>query len=200
MDELGILYREIELSPDSHILDMGCGAGYLSAEIANHYSSHLTGIDFDEGSIIHARKVFLNNPKLNFIHGDGILASFEASAFDLICFLDSLHFTRTDEKLYELLDKCLNMLKPAGKLAILHGRDNQQIVKWGQNNFITVKTVDLIESNKKLWRNVFNELITMASELQTEVPDTYERIKTECIEKLNNNGWGSRWLYIFEKQ
>ena len=108
MDELDVLYREIKLPPDSHILDMGCGPGYMSAEIAGHYNSRLTGIDFDENSIIHAKKVFSDSPTLNFIHGDGRIISFEMSTFDLICFCDSLHFTRTNEELHTLLDKCLN--------------------------------------------------------------------------------------------
>lgn len=199
MEELEMLYREVTLSPDSFILDMGCGTGYISAEIAEHYDSRLIGIDFDEGAISHAKKNFSNNPTLNFMHGDGNEISFEASTFDLIYFCDSLHFTRTDEKLYALLDKCLHMLKPGGKLAIFRGQDNNQVSTWGKTNNILLKTIDLIETNKSLWRNVFIEFIVMASELRNEVPETYERLKYECIEKFGNIGWWNRWLYIFKK-
>jgi len=201
MEELEILYREVNLPADSHILDMGCGTGHISAEIAKHYNARLTAIDFDEGSITHARKTFADNPAFNFICGDGSAASFETSTFDLICFCDSLHFTQTDDKLYALLDKCWGTLKPGGKLAIFRRKDNNQINIWGQNNDAPFKTVDLTETNKNLFRGVFVELITMAAELQREVPETYERIKNECIEyHLKSIGWDSRWLYILKKQ
>ncbi|MCL2775412.1 MAG: class I SAM-dependent methyltransferase [Oscillospiraceae bacterium] len=185
---------------DSHILDMGCGAGYIGAEIAEHYNARLTAVDFDEGSIAHAKKTFSSNSVFNFICGDGCAVSFETAAFDLICFCDSLHFTRTDDKLYALLDKCWTVLKPGGKLAIFRGKDSNQVIIWGQNNNISLKTVDLTETNKNLFRGVFVELITMAPELQKEVPETYERIKNECIEyHLQHIGWDSRQLYIFNK-
>jgi len=200
MSELEILYRAVELPPDSHILDIGCGNGYMSAEIAGHYKSRLTGIDFDEGSITHAQKAFANNPAFDFIHGDGRNVSFEASTFELICFCDSLHFTRNDEEKYALLDKCLMMIKPGGKIAIFCGKDYQQVDLWGQNNNIAASKFDLIESNINLWRNVFSELITMSSELRSEVPETYERIKGECIEKIKSDSWGSRWLYVFNRK
>jgi len=86
------------------------------------------------------------------------------------------------------------MLKPGGKLAIFHGMDNRQIIAWGQNNGIPIKTIDLLETHKKLWCNVFNEIITMSRELRAEIPETYRRIKGECIEVIENDGWLPRWL------
>ncbi|MCL2320942.1 MAG: class I SAM-dependent methyltransferase [Oscillospiraceae bacterium] len=132
--------------------------------------------------------------------GNGSKVSFKESTFDLICFCDSLHFTQTDKELYAILDKCLLMLKPNGKLAIFCGNNSEQLDIWGQNNNIPVQIVDLIETNKKLWCNVFSELITMSSELRKEVPETYERIKSECIEKLQWESWSPRWLYIFNNK
>ena len=92
------------------------------------------------------------------------------------------------------------MLKPGGKLAIFCGKDNQQVALWGQNNNITANKFDLIETNINLWRNVFIELITMSSELRSEIPETYERIKGECIDKIKSDSWGPRWLYVFNKK
>jgi ubiquinone/menaquinone biosynthesis C-methylase UbiE len=199
MDELEILYREIHLSPNSHILDMGCGTGHISVEIAKHYNSRLTAIDFDDGSINHAKKTFANNPAFNFIHGDGCEVFFETFIFDLITFCDSLHFTRTDEKLYALLDRCWTMLKPGGKLALFRWEDKNQVAIWAQNNNLSLNMIDLIETYKKLSRNVFIELITMSTELRVEIPETYERLIEESIQKLKNGDWGHRWLYILNK-
>jgi ubiquinone/menaquinone biosynthesis C-methylase UbiE len=198
MDELEILYREVNLSPDSHILDMGCGPGYISVEIAEHYNSRLTAIDFDEGSVLHAKKTFANNHAFDFIQGDGCEVSFEASAFDLICFCDSLHFTRTEEKLYALLEKCWIMLKSGGKIAIF-GWKNEKVDIWVTNNSLFLKAIDLNEIHKKFWRKTYEEIIAMASELHNEVPETYERIKDECMQVEDVGSWGNRWLYILTK-
>ena len=203
MNELEILYREVNLSPDSHILDIGCGTGHISVEIATHYNSHLTGIDFDEGSITYAKKTFLNNTAFEFIYGDGSKICFEPSSFDLICLCDSLHFAQTLEELYSVLDKYMVMLKPDKNLVIFcNDYVIQQVLKWIINKCVPYpyKSFDLIETNKELWRNVFSELITMSSELQREIPDTYKRIKGECITKLNENGWMPRKLFIFTKK
>jgi len=201
MDELGILYHEVELLPDSHILDMGCGAGYVSAEIAAHYNSRLTAIDPDD-AITHAQKVFANNPAFNFIQGDATELHFQAAAFDLICFCDSLHLTQTDEKLYALLDKCWNILKSGGKLAIFRGNDNNQVNIWGQNNNVSLKTIDLKDGVTKFYKKALKEILAMESEISNEVPETCERIKNELLadERYIDENKIHRWLYIFTKQ
>ena len=51
-DELGLFYREVDLAPGSHILDIGCGPGYISAAVAEHFSSRVTGVDIDEGAVV----------------------------------------------------------------------------------------------------------------------------------------------------
>ena len=213
MNELEILYREVELLPDSHILDMGCGAGYIGVEVAGHYNSRLTGVDYDEGSIAHAKKAFSRNPAYNFIRGDGSEVSFEASAFDLILFCDSLHFTHTAEKLHALLDKCWAMLKPGGSLAIFRGKlpldeienCNTQVALWGKNNNIPFKEIGgLTEANRKFNRKAINELLSLESELRSEVFETFERIKGELINAKSDNldvpaPSEMRWLYVFTK-
>lgn len=214
MNELEILYREAILPSDSHILDMGCGSGDMSAEIAGHYKAQLTGIDADEGSILCAQNKF---PAYNFILGDGSSFPFESSAFNLICFCDSLHFTRTTENLRNLLDKCLIMLKPNGKLAIFWSKNmmfdkafqestanHTQVGLWGEDNNIPFKAVDLTDMNRNFWSIFAKELLAMETELRREIPETYERLKDECTSyvngdnnKLNISVDGYRWLYIF---
>jgi len=80
--ELELCFREVRLLPGSHILDIGCGAGYISDAVARQYRSFVTGIDIDEYAIAHAKKVFLDRPLLNFQVADGNELSFEASSFD----------------------------------------------------------------------------------------------------------------------
>jgi 2-polyprenyl-3-methyl-5-hydroxy-6-metoxy-1,4-benzoquinol methylase len=86
-----LCFREVRIFPDSHILDIGCCAGYIADAIARQYRSFVTGIDIDELAIAHAKKVFADRPWLNFRVADGNALSFEASSFDMICFFDTLY-------------------------------------------------------------------------------------------------------------
>jgi SAM-dependent methyltransferase len=209
-DELDVCFREVRLFTDSHILDIGCGSGYISEAVARHYRSLVTGIDMDEYAIAHAQRVFAGNPLLNFQVADGNELSFGASTFDGIFFFDTLYFTGSAEKLRLLLDKCLLMLKDGGKLVVFWSRnsmdearepaaDNTQVGRWGIDNNIRCKTFDLSESNKAFWRKAMTETLAMESVLRNELPETYKQVLDECVHAAKNVDGLFRWLYIFTK-
>ena len=209
--ELELFFNEVRLLPGSHILDIGCGPGYISAFIAKHYDSIVTGIDIDEYAIGHAEKIFSDNPLLNFQVADGNEISLEASSFDLICFLDTLYFTASAEKLRSLLDKCLFMLKTGGKLVIFWSGNpmddaqkpafnNTQVGLWGINSNVPFEAFDLAESNKEFWRKAKTEILSMETELRREIPQTYQQVLHECIHAEENVENIFRWLYIFARQ
>ncbi len=209
-DELEVFFHEVSLLPGSHILDIGCGPGYISAVVAKGYSSIVTGIDIDEYAIAHAKKIFSDNPLLNFEVADGNELSFEASSFDLIYFFDTLYFTGSAEKLRLLLDKCLFMLTTGGNLVIFWSRNpmdeareptfnNTQVGQWGVDNNIRFKAFDLTESNKEFWRKAMTETLSMESELCREIPETFKQVLEECLHADRNVENIFRWLYVFTK-
>ncbi len=217
MDELELFYREVTLSPESLILDMGCGPGYISAAVAEHFRSHVTGIDIDEGAISYARKTFSDHPKLHFQRADGNKISFEASSFDLIYFFDTLYFTGSIEKLHTLLGTCLILLKPGGKLAVFWSNHpttwfgiqeptagTTPVGIWGSHNNVPVAVLGLTETYRRFWLKAIKEISAMRSELRNEIPETYETLMDECsrFSKLcakGDAGGMFRWLYIFTK-
>ena len=91
---------------------------FQALSVANHYHSYLPGVDIDEFAIVHAKQIFSNSPLLDFQVADGNSISFDPSTFNLICFFDTLYFTGIPERLRPLLDRCLIMLNPGGKLAV----------------------------------------------------------------------------------
>ncbi len=217
MDELELFYREVDLLPDSHILDMGCGPGYISAAVAEHFRSHVIGIDIDEGVISHARETFSDDLMLNFQCADGNKISYEATSFDLIYFFDTLYFTGSTGNLRTLLDKCLTLLKPGGKLAIFWSNhpttwfgiqepnaETTPVGTWGSENNVPVKAVDLTETYRKFWLKAIKEVLAMISELRNEIPETSETLMDECSRfsqlcAKGDAGGMFRWLFIFTK-
>ena len=197
--------------PISHVLDIGCGPGYISAFIARHYICTVTGIDIDKYAIAHAKKVFSDNPLLDFQVADGNELGFKTCCYDLICFFDTLYFTASAEKLCLLLDKCHYMLNNNGKLVVFWSSnqmdeakeptfDNTQVGLWGINNNMLFKAFDLTQSNKEFWRKAKKELLLMETQLQREIPQTYKQVLQECINAEKNEENLFRWLYIFTKR
>lgn len=215
-DELELFFREIDLPPHSHILDMGCGSGYMSAVVAERLNSHVTGIDIDEQTIAFAKKTFENNNSLDFQLLDYNEIAFKENTFDLIYFFDTLYFTLSIEKLRFLLDKCYKILKPGAKLAVFWSNhpnmyemkepcaDNTQVGIWGNDNNIQVKSFDLTDPHRLFWQKALAENLNMENELRTEIPEIFENLLKERtyfddLCKKGDDGGIYRWLYIFSK-
>jgi len=222
-DELELLYREVSLQPNSHILDVGCAAGYITAAVAEHYKSTATGIDIHEGTIEHAKKAFSDKANLHFHVMDANEMPYEAESFDLICFFDTLYF-ETITKVRSLLDKCFNMLKPNGKLIVFWtnqpantpygyfetfemsepSANNTQVGLWGIDNQLNFKAIDLTETHRMFWIKGLAEYRALEDELKSEMLEEYQLALGEftnnaaLCEKGDAGGF-FRWFYVFKK-
>lgn len=101
--------------PNLYILDVGCGAGYMSLELARN-GYHVTAIDISKACIKIAQKMRKENP-----YKDGF-GSLEYKAipfhktsgfYDVVLFCGSLHHMAN---LREVVDKAFEMLSPGGYL------------------------------------------------------------------------------------
>jgi len=214
--ELELFYNEIKLSPESLILDVGCGLGYLTASISSHYNSDIIGIDIDEKSIILAKKQFEKNPRTDFHIMNANYLDFENSSFDLIYFFDTIYFVDTLQMLYSILNKCSDLLNPNGKLALFCSDNPQlninnnyldyhyEIKKWSNDNNKLYKTIDLTNEYRHFWPNAYKESLSMKYEFYSEVPDAYEKLLAKCsyFSELclrGNDGGMFRYLDIIGK-
>jgi 2-polyprenyl-3-methyl-5-hydroxy-6-metoxy-1,4-benzoquinol methylase len=217
--ELELFFREVTLPSHSQILDIGCGPGYITAAVAKHYKSHVTGIDIDNDVIDHANRIFSDDTALDFYVQNGNEVSYNAESFDLIYFFDTLYFTQSAEKLRSLLDKCFRMVKPAGKLAVFwRNQPNKyfnifdmeptarhtQAALWGLDNQLPFKAFDLTESHRLFWYKAAAELKAMERELRAELPEHFKKLSDECAHftalcDKGDAGGLFRWLYVFDK-
>jgi SAM-dependent methyltransferase len=78
------------------VLEVGCGPGYLSLELARH-GYDVTGLDLSERAIHHARRVAEEDPwkaergPLHYVCGDIARLQVSEQPFDAIVFLGALH-------------------------------------------------------------------------------------------------------------
>ncbi|AYN68194.1 class I SAM-dependent methyltransferase [Euzebyella marina] len=137
------LIKLLDPQPKEQVLDLGCGSGQLTSEIAA-FGSEVTGIDKSESMIEEAKKRF---PNLHFEVGDA--TSYDAEGtYDAVFSNAALHWV-TDYQ--EAIVKMYQNLKPGGRLVVeLGGEGNvEAIVSALRHSLLTHGFVE--QSNLKLW-------------------------------------------------
>jgi ubiquinone/menaquinone biosynthesis C-methylase UbiE len=103
------------------ILEIGCGNGWLSNQLAAVENFEVTGIDINKTELQQARRVFIRN-NLNFFYGD-IRHSILGDKFDIIVFASSLQYFNAPN---EILNCSLDILKPEGEIHIIDTKFYQE--------------------------------------------------------------------------
>jgi len=112
---LGLVGR-LGLRGDEHILDIGCGDGKITAELAARASlGSVLGIDNSAEMIVFAKNMFPRSahPNLSFRYEDAVNLTF-SQEFDVIVAFASLHWTAD---LAKVLQGVKSSLAPGGRFA-----------------------------------------------------------------------------------
>jgi len=152
--------NSIQFKGEETVLDVGCGDGRLTAEIAKRVpNGKVLGIDLSANMIQEAQKTFGNIPNLSFECID--VTKFDAkNKFDLSVSFSTFHWI---EKQLDALKSIYIALKPGGQLFI-------KMTASGKNQIS-----DVMESAK--WRNV---LQTSKSHFQAQSPETIRLMLEQC--------------------
>jgi 2-polyprenyl-6-hydroxyphenyl methylase/3-demethylubiquinone-9 3-methyltransferase len=119
------------LKPQSTILDVGCGAGFLSNELA--LAGHLvTGVDLSESSLVVARR-YDQTQSVKYLVCDAFHLPFPDGHFDALCAMDFLEHVEDPAK---VIKEFARVLKPGGKF-FFH-TFNRNIIAW----FVIIKLVE----------------------------------------------------------
>lgn len=107
---------QLRLNGDETILDVGCGDGRITAEIAKRVPhGHLLGIDISQNMIDEAQKNFGNIENLTFQCVDLVKFSSDKK-FDRAVSFATFHWIKDQEA---ALKNIFNVLKPGGKLNLM---------------------------------------------------------------------------------
>lgn len=111
------LVNYLEKKPKAlKILEIGCGNGWLSHQLADIDKSMVIGADINFSEIQQAAKVFHNKSNLHFIYNDIASGVFEENHFDVIVFAASIQYFPS---LTEIIRESLKLLKPGGEIHII---------------------------------------------------------------------------------
>ncbi|HTA95600.1 MAG TPA: methyltransferase domain-containing protein [Verrucomicrobiae bacterium] len=144
------LIAKLNLRGDENILDVGCGDGKVTAEIARAVPrGSVTGIDASPQMIAFAKKTFLvkKNQDLKFQVMDARKIKF-AHQFDVIFSNAALHWVDDHEK---ILHGAAAVLKSGGRLVVSYGGKGN-----AQDVFVALRP----EMRLKRWREFFRQMPT----------------------------------------
>ncbi len=113
----------MNIDPGQRVLDVGCGAGAITAFIAEMTGAHATGLDLADTAISAAQvRHAEQGERLEFVQGDIDKIGFADHSFDAVVSIDSLYWV-TD--LTDALSKLIQILRPGGQLGIFMEQDCQ---------------------------------------------------------------------------
>ena len=183
-DLLGVSYRRrmyqalswldnTNLSKNSRILDVGCGAGMMAKEIANK-GYEISGIDYSYNMIRKAKAVCNVNTKfgMNFLQGNIESLPFRDSAFDVVLCLGVITYLKSEQK---ALQEMSRILKPGGTmiLSIL-------------NKFSLGKCLDIsVFVKRKLQRIAANRIVSWKK--IAEIEENHFTLKSYFMPSLRNS-------------
>jgi len=109
------VYAYLEPQAGEHILDVGCGTGNFSLELAR-MGVKVTGIDISEPMLATARyKAAEAGLETEFLKADALNLPFNDNTFDKIVSVTALEFV---SDLKAALAKCYRVLKPGGRMVV----------------------------------------------------------------------------------
>ncbi|KAM0320778.1 hypothetical protein ACHAO8_000071 [Botrytis cinerea] len=114
-------------TPNTQILDIGCGPGNLTAHISSLLpSAKVIGIDPSSSRIGLALSTYKNHPSLSFYEGIAEdLARFGNESFDAVFMNSTFHWVVEQQ---EALRECFRVLKRGGKLGVSGGSGDFEAV------------------------------------------------------------------------
>ncbi len=98
------------------ILEVGCGNGWLSSQLANMENVTVTGIDINHRELSQAISVFANKSNLNFEYDDIRDGKLKDRKFDIIIFAASLQYFPS---IFQILNTASSYMEENGEIHIL---------------------------------------------------------------------------------
>lgn len=147
------------LPSSTKILDMGCGAGFLTQDMAR-LGHEVVGLDLSEESLQIAEKLD-ETGRVSYIQADAAAVPFPDASFDIVCAMDLLEHVENPKA---IIQEAARLLKPGG-LFFFH-TFNRTVLSW----LVVIKGVEWCVKNTPSHMHVLR-LFIKPEELQKMCED-----------------------------
>jgi SAM-dependent methyltransferase len=193
-----ILLRNAPKTKNIRVLEVGCGPGYLSLELARA-GFDVVGLDISDRCIEIARRFADEDPlkpsrgSLNYLAGDFYShAALQEASFDAVVFLGALHhFPEQDAT----LKRATTLLKPDGTI-VVHEPARDRVTR-GNAAFVHLLRV-LLSAQNGFYRN--HDVPGDGKSREMEIDNLFAKMKYELedgqkVQSVNDNEAGYAEMY-----
>jgi SAM-dependent methyltransferase len=103
-------------SPETSILDVGCGNGWMTNALSQNGRFNATGIDLNMTELALADEAFSGSPRVQFAYGDILGGALSGRTFDAIVVASSCQYF---SNLAELMGALRDLLQPGGEIHVI---------------------------------------------------------------------------------
>ncbi len=141
------------------ILEVGCGNGWLAAQLAKVIDAEVTGLDINSKELEQAKRVFFKTAGLNFIHGSLESDDLKDKKFDMIIFAASIQYFPS---LKQIISLAIEHLTLQGEIHIMDSPfyQHQEIEAARQRTRAYYSSVGFEEMADHYHHHTINELET----------------------------------------
>lgn len=109
--------QALRLSGSQHLLDVACGPGNFTGQLAENLSAGGLAIGFDISEPMLTRAVADNSgPQVCYVRGDAHQLPFGDETFDAVCCFGALYLMPEP---FQVAEEMVRVLKPGGRIALL---------------------------------------------------------------------------------
>jgi len=142
------IYERADLKNKKKILDVGCGTGAITADIASLTSGEVIGLDIDPEKLKQAEILLSDLPNVTLMEGDVLNLSFEDETFDLVVFNILLMYIKDKQK---AVDEMTRVTKKGGIVLATLEPDYAGIIEYPENPATPLLTKQMEELGADLY-------------------------------------------------
>jgi ubiquinone/menaquinone biosynthesis C-methylase UbiE len=208
MDQLALLLKVLALTPESHVLDAGCGTGVTTKYLSEKSGAKFTGLDLSEPSIHRALEMAETRQHLLiFKVGTMDALDFPAASFDAVVSIDSLYFPKD---LPGTIGQFKKVLRPGGQMALFYthiteapggvaGPDDTKLAAALRTFEIQYDIHDLSEDDRRFWKRSKEAAEELLADFVAEGNEDLAHLgETNAVLDFIRDGRHARYLYHAE--
>jgi cyclopropane fatty-acyl-phospholipid synthase-like methyltransferase len=193
VDQLELLLRLLGLTPDSRVLDAGCGTGQTTRYLAERSGAAFLGIDKSERAIGRAVESG-DSLRVVFQVADMDALELPTQSFDAVVAIESLYFPKD---LTSTVAQFRALLRPGGQMGLFFTSfGDSNLEKALQDNHLAFEAHDLTEADRKFWERSKRVAEEMRAEFAAEGNEDLLHLgETDAVLGMIEKGGHRRALY-----